>query len=128
MPAAAVMGDVITSTDIHTIMIPTPGGPVPTPLPHPYAAPIASNCSTNVMIGGRAAAVVGSQSSFVHIPQGGPFQVPPTGIGQITMGSATVKINGKPAARTTDMVITCTEGPPAAMISTPGVPTVMIGG
>ena len=32
---AAKQGDHITAIDTHIIMIPSPGGPVPTPLPHP---------------------------------------------------------------------------------------------
>jgi uncharacterized Zn-binding protein involved in type VI secretion len=42
-----------------------------------------SNCSMNVMIEGKPAATVGSQAMNVppHIPQGGPFQVPPTNQG-----------------------------------------------
>ena len=32
---AAKQGDQITGIDTHIIMIPSPGGPVPTPLPHP---------------------------------------------------------------------------------------------
>lgn len=130
MPPAARMNDIIQAVDIHIINIPTPAGPVPTPLPHPYVAPITINCATNVIIGGQPAATLGSQSTFVHIPQGGPFAVPPTGTGQIMAGSATVMIGGKPAARITDMVITCMDsgwvGKP--MIIPTGSPTVMIGG
>ncbi len=129
MPPAARQGDKIMGVDIHIIMIPSPAGEVPTPLPHPYAGTIASNCSTNVKIGGMAAATVGSQSSFSHIPQGPRFQVQPTGIGVVQKGSATVKINGKPAARVGDICKTCFDIPgPPSMVGPPGGTTVMIGG
>ncbi len=91
---AAKMNDKVVGVDIHIIMIPSPGGPVPTPLPHPYNGAITMQCSTTVKIEGQFAAVVGSKSMGQppHIPQGGPFQKPPTNQGEIMMGSTTVFI------------------------------------
>ncbi len=108
---AAKQGDTITALDIHIIMIPTPGGPVPTPLPHPFQGMINGDLSTNVFIGGLAAATQGSTADNLppHIPQGGPFQRPPTNKGQIMVGSLTVLINGKPAARNGDPALTCND-------------------
>lgn len=130
MPPAARLGDLIQAVDIHTVMIPTPGGPAPTPLPHPFLAPITLNCSTNVLIGGAPAATVTSKAIMVHVPQGGPFQVPPTGIGEVIMGSTTVLINGKPAARMGDTCNTCQDGGPAPLgrILPPCAVNVLIGG
>ena len=34
---AAKQGDQVMATDTHIVMIPSPGGPVPTPLPHPLS-------------------------------------------------------------------------------------------
>ena len=50
---------------------------------------------------GMPAATQGSIADNMppHIPQGGPFQRPPSNKGQIINGSMTVMINGKPAAR-----------------------------
>src|SRR5437879_1236183 len=99
---AAKQGDQITAIDTHIILVPSPGGPIPTPLPHPFAGLINENVSTNVMIMGRPAATLGSLADNLppHIPEGGgPFQIPPMNKGQIMMGSLTVMINGKPAAR-----------------------------
>lgn len=127
---AAKMGDKVIGTDIHIIMIPTPGGPVATPIPHPFSGTINSNCSADVKIGGAPAATVGSIAVNLppHIPQGGPFQVPPTNQGTVNKGSATVKINGKPAARAMDTVLTCTDAPsPPSQITVVGG-TVNIGG
>jgi uncharacterized Zn-binding protein involved in type VI secretion len=95
MPAAK-QGDKIIGTDIHIIMIPSPGGPVPTPLPHPFVGTIDSGCSTSVNIMGMPAATVDSQASNMppHIPQGGPFQKPPTNKAKIILGSFDVMIGG----------------------------------
>ncbi|MBN8620298.1 MAG: PAAR domain-containing protein, partial [Anaerolineae bacterium] len=108
MPAAK-MGDKIVAVDTHIYMIPTPGGPVPTPLPSPFNGMITGGCSTNVNIQGKPAATLGSTADNVppHMPQGGPFQVPPTNKGNIIMGSTTVFINNKPAARNGDTAMTC---------------------
>lgn len=133
MPPAARMTDNVTGLDTHIVMIPSPGGPVPTPVPHPFAGKIMGGCSTNVMIGGQPAAVVGATADCLppHVPQGGPFQVPPTNKGTIQKpGSLTVLINGMNAARVGDQVMTCNDPAPAptSVVSGPGAPTVMIGG
>ena len=107
---AAKQGDTVTAVDIHIIMIPSPGGPVPTPLPHPFNGVIAGSLSSNVNVMGRPAAVVGSTADNApHLPQGGPFQKPPTNRGQIIVGSMRVLINGKPAARNGDTALTCND-------------------
>ncbi|MFZ5979816.1 MAG: hypothetical protein ACOYVF_04225 [Candidatus Zixiibacteriota bacterium] len=93
MPAAK-KGDKIVGVDTHIIMIPSPGGPVPTPLPHPYNGIINDGLSSSVKIMGMEAAMVGSKSQNMppHIPQGGPFQKPPSNQGEIIMGSPNVLI------------------------------------
>ena len=93
MPAAK-QGDKVVGVDVHIIMIPTPGGPVPTPLPHPFNGMIDGETISSVLIGGMPAAVVGSTASNVppHIPQGGPFQKPPTNKAKIMIGSPNVLI------------------------------------
>lgn len=129
---AAKMGDKVVGVDIHILLIPTPGGPVPTPVPHPFNGVISGGCSANVTIGGQPAATVGSMATNMppHIPQGGPFQNPPTNSGTINKGSTTVFINNKPAARMGDTALTCNDPIPApnGTIVVVGPPTVMIGG
>jgi uncharacterized Zn-binding protein involved in type VI secretion len=130
MPAAK-MGDKIVALDTHIILVPAPPGPpVPTPIPHPFNGMIDSGCSTNVMIEGKPAATVGSIASNVppHIPSGGgPFQVPPTNKGNIIMGSPTVMINGKPAARNGDTAMTCNDPAPLPIGKIIAIGKVMIG-
>ena len=129
---AAKQGDQIMATDIHIVMVPTPGGPVPTPTPHPFAGIINGGLSTDVLIEGLPAATVNSTATNTppHIPIGGPsFQIPPSNQGKIIMGSTTVLINGNPAARTGDTAMTCNDPadlPSGQIVSTTA--TVLIGG
>lgn len=109
---AAKMGDQIVALDVHIILIPAPPAPpIPTPIPHPFNGIINGNVSPTVMIGGAPAAVVGSIATNTppHIPQGGPFSVPPTNIGVIISGSTSVLIGGLPAARAGDPATTCND-------------------
>jgi uncharacterized Zn-binding protein involved in type VI secretion len=127
---AAKLGDKITALDTHIFMIPSPGGPVPTPQPSPFNGMINGSCSTDVFVEGKPAATVGSTATNTppHLPQGGPFQMPPSNLGTIIMGSASVMINGKPAARSGDTANTCND--PAGVLpigKVVAVGTVMIG-
>ncbi len=109
---AAKQGDTITALDIHIIMIPAAAGaPVPTPIPHPFNGIINGSLSPNVNVMGMPAATQGSTATNTppHIPQGGPFQKPPSNRATIMMGSARVLINGKPAARAGDTALTCND-------------------
>jgi uncharacterized Zn-binding protein involved in type VI secretion len=125
----AKQGDQITGVDTHIYMIPSPGGPVPTPLPSPFSGLINGNLSSNVKIMGMPAATQGSTADNLppHLPQGGPFQKPPSNKGQIMMGSATVMINGKPAARNGDTAQTCNDPADLPVGTVIAVGTVMIG-
>jgi uncharacterized Zn-binding protein involved in type VI secretion len=127
---AAKQGDRVVAVDTHIVMVPgTP--PVPTPLPHPFAGIISGGLSTDVKISGRPAATVGSTADNTppHLPTtpGTTFQRPPTNKATIQQGSQTVKINGKPAARTGDKALTCNDpaDQPAGTVVAAG--TVMIG-
>lgn len=126
---AAKQGDRVMAVDTHIIMIPSPSGAVPTPLPHPFSGIIDNQLSADVNIMGMPAATQGSTASNTppHIPQGGPFQKPPSNMATIKQGSATVNINGKPAARLGDMADTCNDPAdlPAGAIVAAG--TVFIG-
>jgi uncharacterized Zn-binding protein involved in type VI secretion len=125
----AKQGDQIIAVDTHIVMIPSPGGPVPTPLPHPFAGMIAGGLSANVKIMGMPAATLGSTADNLppHIPQGGPFQKPPTNKATIMIGSPTVMINGKPAARNGDTALTCNDPVDVPVGKVIAVGTVMIG-
>jgi|GEM_PF-420484 len=93
---AAKQTDQVTGVDVHIVMVPTPGGPVPTPLPHPFVGIIDSALSTTVKIMGLPAAMVGSTASntppHIPTPPGTAFQKPPMNKGKIQLGSPTVFI------------------------------------
>jgi uncharacterized Zn-binding protein involved in type VI secretion len=82
---------------------------------------------------GRAAATVGSTATntpaHLPTPPGTAFQQQPTNKGQIMRGSATVFINGKPAARANDPAQTCDDVVPVNLNGkVVAVGTVLIGG
>jgi hypothetical protein len=78
---AAKHFDIVTGIDIHIVNIPTPGGPIPTPLPHPFIAMVMDPMDyvpvlgATVFVNGlpRAQAGTGSKNIPPHIPMGGPF-------------------------------------------------------
>jgi uncharacterized Zn-binding protein involved in type VI secretion len=127
---AAKQGDQVMATDIHIVMIPSPGGPIPTPLPHPFTGILDNGLSQNVNVQGMPAATQGSTATNTpaHIPQGGPFQAPPKNQGTVQLGSATVLINGKPAARNGDICTTCNDPSDLPAGTIIAASTVMIGG
>lgn len=111
---AAKQGDQIVATDTHIVMVPAPPGPpVPTPLPHPFTGIIGGQLSGDVNIMGLAAATVDSTADntppHIPTPPGTAFQAPPANTGTIALGSATVFINGKAAARHGDIAKTCND-------------------
>lgn len=126
-PAAKLGDSIVNAGDLHIVLVPSPGGPVPTPQPFPFNGKISINLSQNVRINGRPAAVVGSvaQNMPPHIPQGGAFLVPPTNLGRVIAGSATVRINGRAAARAGDFCETCHDLPPAGPQAPPPVVQVL---
>lgn len=112
-PAASGASSVV-GVDIHIVMVPTPGGPVPTPLPHPFSAPaIDGGLVQSVTIAGQAAAVQGSTAtnspSHLPTPPGTSFQKPPANKATVLVGSPTVLIGGKPAARLADPATNCND-------------------
>lgn len=127
---AAKQGDRILATDTHIVMIPAGPALVPTPLPHPFTGIIDGALSGNVKIMGKPAATVDSTATNTpaHVPQGGPFQKPPQNKGKIMLGSATVKINGKMAARNGDTALTCNDPADMPVGKVVAAGTVFIGG
>jgi len=112
--AAAKQGDRITATDTHVVMVPAPGGAdSPTPLPHAFSGTLSGKLSRDVNIMGKPAATVDSTAKndpeHQPTPPGKSFQKKPSNEGRIVKGSATVRINGKAAARNGDPALTCND-------------------
>jgi uncharacterized Zn-binding protein involved in type VI secretion len=130
MPPAARQNDPVTGTDTHILMVPSPGGPVPTPTPLPFAGTLVGNLSTDVYVNNLPAAVQGStaQNAPVHIaPPPATFSRPPTNQGRVVAGSPTVLVNGKPFARVGDPVMTCNDPVDAPTCTiTAGSPNVIV--
>lgn len=108
MPAAK-QGDKVVATDMHNIIVTPPGTVVSTP--HPFSGIIDGSLSSNVNIMGHPAATVNSTATNTppHLPIGGTFQKPPANRGTIKIGSGTVFINGRAAARNGDTAVTCND-------------------
>lgn len=130
MPAAK-KNDQIVGSDIHIVMVPTPTGTIPTPLPHPFMGIISGGLSSDVNIMGQPAATVDSTAdntpAHIPMPPGTAFQSPPSNKGTIKIGSPTVRINGKQAARNGDMAMTCNDPSDLPVGSVIAVSTVFIG-
>ena len=129
---AAKQGDQVLSTDTHIVMVVAGPSLVPTPLPHPFVGKITGSTIATVKLSGQPAAVVGStaDNSPAHIPTppGVSFQAPPSNKSTIQMGSATVKIGGKQAARNADTSITCNDPADTPVGKVIAVGTILIGG
>lgn len=129
---AARKNDPVVGIDVHIVMVPSPTGSVPTPLPHPFSGTITGGTIASVKIGGQEAAVVGSEATnrppHVPTPPGVSFQSPPSNKGTVDSGSTTVTIGGEAAARVGDPVKTCNDPVDADTSAiTAGEATVTIG-
>src|SRR4051812_34639814 len=108
---AAKQGDTVVGIDTHVIMIPSPGGPVPTPTPMPFSGALSGDLSATVAIENQPAATKGStaENSPAHVPTSGPFQKPPSNKATVQKGSSSVFIESKEAARLGDPAMTCND-------------------
>lgn len=107
---AAKKGDQVVAVDTHIVIVPSAP---PAPLPHPFAGIINGGLSSDVNVMGMPAATVDSTADntppHIPTPPGTAFQNPPKNKATIKMGSSTVKINGKKAARNGDAAETCND-------------------
>ena len=91
----------------------TLSGSVPTPLPHPFTGIISGGLSSDVTIMEMPAATVDSTAdntpAHIATSPGVSFQAPPSNKATIKVGSSTVTINGKAAARNGDTADTCND-------------------
>ena len=150
MGTAAKFFDPVVGIDVHLVLVPTPAGPVPTPLPHPFVGivfdPIgaAVGAAIGAVLGGGGPVFVqglpcGNTGTDVkgypHFPT--PPGVapapadPPANEGTLVTGSTSVKFMGSSESRITSMVSTCgfpVSLPTSVCLSVPAGPPVNIGG
>jgi uncharacterized Zn-binding protein involved in type VI secretion len=124
---AAKMFDPVIGVDIHMVMVPTPGGPVPTPLPHPFLGIVfdplgaAIGAAMSAVFGGGGALFVNglpaagtgtdARNLLKHFPTPPGTSFAPNDVpdnqGTIVLGSKTVHFQGSSAARLSSMVSSC---------------------
>jgi uncharacterized Zn-binding protein involved in type VI secretion len=127
---AAKLGDEVVAIDNHLVLVPSPGGAVPTPTPTPFSGKLIERLSETVCVDNMPAAIKDSAALAhpPHVPVGGPFASPPKNRATVAQGSATVFIDNKCAARAGDAAVTCNDpvDAPRGVIVADG--TVFVGG
>lgn len=103
--------DLVTGQDIHIVMVPSPGGPIPTPTPLPFQAKLTTRLSTTFFVDNKAVAIEGSggYNEPPHIAPAGPFQTPPSNRCTVEQGSSVLLIDGKGVVRVGDPAKTCND-------------------
>ncbi|MDC0743227.1 PAAR domain-containing protein [Polyangium mundeleinium] len=126
---AAKQGDKIIGIDTHVVVVPSPGGPLLTPVPMPFEGALSASLSADVFMENKPAAMQGStaQNAPAHVPAGGTFQKPPSNQARVQLGSRAVLINNKPAAHLGDPALTCNDPADAPNGSVIAAGTVLIG-
>lgn len=107
----AKKGDLVVGVDTHVVLVPSPGGPVPTPMPFPFNGPIQRDLSSSVFVDNQAVALVGSgaDNQPAHIPMGGQFQSSPSNQATVKSGSPTVFVDNRAIARANDPADCCND-------------------
>ncbi len=123
---AIVMGDQVQGIcAIHQVPSPV-GNPMPGP-PMPFSAPLTVGLCATVLIGGKAAAVMGSSGvntpPHVGLHASDPYLAPPMQVGRVVSGSPTVMFGGQPAASATATATCCLT--PGTLV--PSTTTVLVG-
>jgi RHS repeat-associated protein len=115
--------DPVLGIDVHIVLVPTPAGPVPTPVPHPFVGMLfdpqdyVPGSGATVLVNGLPRAHAGTTVLAIpHVPIGGVFLKPPANTGEMYMGSATVIVEGEPMSYALLPVLSCSDigmAPPA---------------
>ena len=147
---AAKFGDPVIGIDIHRVIVPTPAGPVPVPLPHPFVGVVfdplgaAIGAAMGAVFGGGGLVLVNGMpcantgtevKGFGHIPTP-PGVAPdpgdiPANEGTLVTGSKTVLFGGASQSRMTSLVSSCSwpvNLPTSVCLAIPMGAPVLIGG
>ncbi len=147
---AAKFGDIVLGVDLHLVMVPTPGGPVPTPLPHVFQGLVydpvgaAISAALGAVVGGGGLVLVnGLPAGHTGMEvKGTPHLPTPPGTGfapndvpdhqgTLVTGSKTVSFSGSSAARLTSLVSSCNfplNLPTSTCLAVPMGAPVLVGG
>lgn len=111
MRSIAKLGDKVVGIDMHIVLVPTPGGPTPVALPHPFEGRVDSATKSSVRIEHAPVAVVGSVASCTppHAPRGGKFQKEPSHRGVLAIGSKSVFVEHCAVARDGSAALCCND-------------------
>jgi RHS repeat-associated protein len=139
--------DPVLGVDIHIILVPTPAGPVPTPLPNPFVGMVFDPAGMVFAIGFGAATggvsftlVNGlpvtntgtgatNKLTLPHLPVPGPFQKPPSDSADLMFGGLHVDFAGSHVVRLGDIALSCNdpvELPTSTVLVIPAGPLVIV--
>src|SRR6185436_20060539 len=135
MTLASSWLDLVIGVDIHNELVPTPGGPVPTPIPQPYIGligdpkgmPFAYRCNAAtslvmgggvpppgvVLVNGFPATTTGEVAyntpllPHLPMPPGVAYVKPPSGDASFPLGVLKVTFGGNSAIRLGDLARSC---------------------
>lgn len=122
----STMMDPVLGLDVHLVAVPTPAGPVPTPLPNPFVGSVfdpvglalgaALGCAFGsdpgiVLVNSMPATNTGTNVSSLigvpHIPAPGPFVDPPSNDAELIFGALEVEFAGSYTVRLGDLAMSC---------------------
>ncbi len=147
---AAKFGDPVLGIDLHLVMVPTPAGPVPTPLPHPFVGVVfdplgaALGAAIGAVFGGGGPVLVNQMpvgntgieaKGLPHLPTPPGVAFAPNDLpdnkGTLVTGSKTVHFAGSSAGRLTSLVASCNfplNLPTSVCMAVPMGAPVLVGG
>jgi hypothetical protein len=133
--------DLVLGVDIHIMLVPTPAGPVPTPLPHPFTGLVLdpTGAAMNAAMGGGVVLVnglfvtncgTGVMNIPPHLPVPGPFaKGKPENDAELWFGALNVSMGGSLAVRLGDIALSCSDPvrmPTSVVIAIPKGPLVIV--
>lgn len=127
--AVAKEADRVTGTDVHVVLVPASGPPVPVPTPLPFAGVIDGSLSADVYAENRPVGLDGSTATNTpaHVAPAGTFQTPPANRAVIQVASRTVYANNRRLARADDPALTCSDPTDALTGTVVASGTVLVG-
>src|SRR4051794_28877453 len=139
--------DPVLGVDTHIVLVPTPAGPVPTPLPSPFVGLVfdpggmafsvgfgaATGGVSFTLVNGLPATNTGTGAintlTMPHIPVPGPFSKPPSNDADLMFGGLKVTFGGSHVVRLGDIALSCNDPvklPVSVVLAIPAGPLVLV--